>query len=283
MTIARAIAIAALLVGPVLPSRAADPVAVKVPFEILKNGPFLSGHMMVQVKVNGKGPYRLVFDTGAPVNLLGMKIGTECGLTGANVKRPKNVSPMAAANQVLVDRIELGGLVLEGQSAVVFDHPTIRKMAEAFGPIDGLIGFPVFARYRTTIDYQQKEMTFVPIGFEPEDIFQKLMTTMLGRAQARKDGPPVLVPAAQWGMQVEKPADDTEAGINVTSIYPESAAARAGLKAGDRLLTIDGRWTDTVADCFQVAAAIKPGQAVQVSVQRGAAVVKLTVTPTAGF
>ena len=42
---------------------------VTVPFELLK-----SGHMAVQVNVNGKGPYRLIFDTGAPITLLNNKI-----------------------------------------------------------------------------------------------------------------------------------------------------------------------------------------------------------------
>jgi len=37
-----------------------QPVAVKVPFELLK-----SGHMAGNVKVNGKGPFKLIFDTGA--------------------------------------------------------------------------------------------------------------------------------------------------------------------------------------------------------------------------
>ena len=30
----------------------------------------ISGHLAVQVKINGKGPYRLVFDTGAPMILV---------------------------------------------------------------------------------------------------------------------------------------------------------------------------------------------------------------------
>ena len=44
-------------------ARADDQPKVKpvvVPFELLP-----SGHMTVMVKVNGKGPYRLIFDTGA--------------------------------------------------------------------------------------------------------------------------------------------------------------------------------------------------------------------------
>lgn len=45
---------------------------VKVPFEILK-----TGHIVVSVKVNEKGPYRLLFDTGAPVTLISSKVATE--------------------------------------------------------------------------------------------------------------------------------------------------------------------------------------------------------------
>ena len=40
-----------------------------VPFEMLQKGKLVSGHFTVQVKVNGKGPYRLIFDTGAARDL----------------------------------------------------------------------------------------------------------------------------------------------------------------------------------------------------------------------
>ena len=58
-----------------------------MPFELLK-----SRHMAVQVKINGKGPYRLIFDTGAPMNLINNKIAKEAGVIeegrqGAGVRR----------------------------------------------------------------------------------------------------------------------------------------------------------------------------------------------------
>ena len=46
-----------------------------VPFEIIG-----SKHMAVQIKINGKGPYRVIFDTGAPISLLMSKVATEAGL-----------------------------------------------------------------------------------------------------------------------------------------------------------------------------------------------------------
>jgi hypothetical protein len=60
--------------APARPDKATVP-PVKVPFEMLTKGRLISGHLAVQVKVNGKGPYRLVFDTGAPMVLLSTRVG----------------------------------------------------------------------------------------------------------------------------------------------------------------------------------------------------------------
>ena len=40
-----------------------------------------SGHFLVKVKLNGQGPYQLVFDTGAPLMLLNSKIAKAGGVT----------------------------------------------------------------------------------------------------------------------------------------------------------------------------------------------------------
>src|SRR5205807_2279312 len=56
---------------------------IKVPFELLK-----SQHMVVKVKVNGAGPYRLIFDTGAPVTLINNKIAKAGGVFPKDFKRP---------------------------------------------------------------------------------------------------------------------------------------------------------------------------------------------------
>ena len=48
---------------------------VSVPFVQLP-----SGHITVQVKIDGKGPYQLIFDTGAPITLVNNKLAREAGL-----------------------------------------------------------------------------------------------------------------------------------------------------------------------------------------------------------
>ena len=66
------------------------------------------------------------------------------------------------------------------------------------------------------------------------------------------------------------------------TVFADSAAAKGGLKVGDRLLTIDGRWTDSLGDTAVAASLIKPGKAVAVAVKREGKEVQLTITPTMG-
>jgi hypothetical protein len=187
--------------------------------------------------------------------------------------------------QVRVGKLEVGGLAAEDLTAVVLDHPTVKAIAEVFGPIDGIVGFPFFARFRTAIDYQAKTLTLTPSDYKPGDVMQTMMKTLLGQGRGGKDpaAPRVLAPAAQWGMRVERAADDTEPGVTVAEVFAGGAAAKAGVRAGDRLLTLDGRWTDSLTDCYAAAEAVKPRQAVELTLKRGDRDVRLTVTPGAGL
>ena len=252
------------------PGRQCKPVTV--PFELLK-----SGHMAVQVKVNGKGPYWLIFDTGAPISLLNMRIAREAGLT-KGVEQPA-FSLFNALGEVKIKTLEVGTQKSEDVSAVVMDHPTIQAIGSKLGKrIDGLVGFPFFAGFRMTLDYQAKTMTLVPSGFKPPDVMQSMMTLMLGGTGRR-----TLAPAAQWGVLASKEAGDEADGVDVRSVVPGSAADKAGLKRGDRLLTLDGRWTDSLADLYEAAAYVKAGNTVVVRVKRGDKEMELKVTPARGL
>src|SRR5262249_38592407 len=92
-----------------------------------------------------------------------------------------------------------------------------------------------------------------------------------------------LAPAALWGFAVDKKAQDEDSGVTVTEVLTESAAAKAELKAGDRLLTLDDRWTDTVSDCYVAAGYIKPGTEVKMRVKRDGKELELTIKPQMGI
>jgi hypothetical protein len=247
---------------------------VTVPFELLK-----TGHMTVMVKVNGKGPYKLIFDTGAPITLLNNKIARETGLL-KNVKKPP-FALFGSMGEVKVRSLEVGEQRADNVAAVVMDHPLVEAMSRHFGPIDGIVGFPFFARFKMTLDYKTQTMTFVPNGFKPPDVMQAMMNALMGDL----NGPmaKVLAPAGQWGLLAHKEAGDEDAGVLIKEVLPGSAAASAGLKAGDRLLTLDGRWTDTLPDLYTAASHVKPGTTVAVRLKREGKEIELKVKPVAGL
>ncbi|MCS6850504.1 MAG: retroviral-like aspartic protease family protein [Gemmataceae bacterium] len=246
---------------------------VTVPFELLR-----SKHMVVRVKLNGKGPYRLLFDTGAPLNVIGVQAARESGLLTKTARPPAFF--LAAPKPVAIPLVELGELKAEKVPAMIMDHPAVAALSQAFGPIDGILGFPFFARYRMTLDYQASEMTFVPNGYEPPDVLEALMAALLA---PEPKGPRVVAAAGLWGFTVEKPDGDTQPGVVVKEVYAGGAAAAGGLKPGDRLLTLGGHWTDSVADCHYAASALPPGQAHPVIVRRQQQEIRLSLTPRPGL
>jgi predicted aspartyl protease len=243
-----------------------------VPFELLK-----SRHIAVQVKINGKGPYRLIFDTGAPTNLINTKIAKESGVTK---KSEKSGGLFSMPGEKTIETLEVGEVKIEKIPVMVMDHPTVAAISEALGPIDGLIGFPFFGRFKTTIDYQKKELTLEPNGFVPKDVMQAMMNTMMKASE--KQEPTILAPAALWGFGVDRDKDDEDAGVTVKDVLAGGPAEKGGLKTGDRVLTIDGRWTDSIADTFLATTLVKPDRTVIVVVKRDGKEIKLSVKPVKG-
>ncbi len=266
----------AVLLAPVVRAETPAPKATEVPFDLLK-----TKHMVIQIKVNGKGPYRVIFDTGAPVMLLNTKVGRESGLIGKNTRAPL-FSLFGSMGPTRIHTLEIGGLKVENVPVMVMDHPTVEVISKFLGPIEGIVGFPFFARYKMTLDYQAKKLTFVPNGFQPPDAMESLTKSVMSLMEDNPK-PKVLAAAGQWGLVLQKAKDDQEAGVRIREVLPGSAAATAGLKAGDRLLTLDGRWTDSVADAYLAAGHVKPGTAARVVVRRDGKEVALTVKPRAGL
>lgn len=155
--------------------------------------------MAIQVKINDKGPYRLIFDTGAPTNLVNNKVAKEAGL----LEKGDKTAPLfgASMNAKTIKKLEIGGLKLEGMTTMVMDHPTVSAIAEAVGPVEGIVGFPFFARYKMTIDYEKKEMTLTPNGYIPGDAMAGMMEKLMGGASGKKAEPNVLAPGGGVGLR----------------------------------------------------------------------------------
>jgi len=265
---------------PVSKDNAPKPQAVK--FDLVS-----SGHFIVKAKINGKGPYNLIFDTGAPTSLITPKVAKEAGLVKDAKDKPL-IPLFGMMGQVSIKDFQVGDVKAEGVNAMIMNHPTVEAFSHEFqdkyGSIEGIVGFPFFARYKMTVDYKNQEMTFVPSGYKPGDVMQDLMQTVMGSFNSGgKPQPKVAAPAGLWGLELAKDRSDEDAGVDVKAVLTGGPAADAGLKAGDRILTVDGRWTDSLADAYQAAGFVKPGKKAEVVVKRGGKEVKLTVSPKTGL
>src|SRR5438105_5290986 len=116
-------------------ARAETPVAklVVVPFELLK-----TKHMVVKVKVNGKGPYRVIFDTGAPVTLLNNKVAKESGVMGKNFKQPL-FAPFGSMGEFKIQELDISGVKATNVPTMVMDHPTVSAISNVLGPLEGIV------------------------------------------------------------------------------------------------------------------------------------------------
>lgn len=266
---------------PAPPKAAAD--GLVIPFDILA-----SRHMAVEIRVNGKGPYRVIFDTGAPICLMSARIGREAELTAAKKddkkenRRGGGLGMMAIGAPLKVDELQIGDVKVHKLPVMVFDHPTVKALANVLGgDLDGIIGFPFFARYRVTVDYRQRKMFLEPNGYEPGDVMASMMTLMMAprnKPQVKQVGARTL-----WGFEAAKGKDDEAEGVAVAKVWEGSPAAEAGLQAGDRLLTLDGVWTESLEDCARAAAGVKPGRAAEAKILRAGKELRLTLRPRVGI
>ncbi len=248
------------------------PKPASVPFELVA-----SNHMVVRAKLNGKGPFRLVFDLGAPITLLSNKAAEDSGAVAKDAPRS---FLMGMRGEGKVETLEVGDLTAKDVPVIVLDHPTLKALGGFLNrPLDGLIGFTFFARYRTTIDYQAKVMTFTPNKFAVRNLMEDLPAKLAGPKVARTR---ILSPTSLWGLTLGEP-DPSGLGVAIRTVRAASPAEAAGLKPGDLLTTLDGRWTTTVADAYAAAHGATPGQPAEVVVRREGQEIRLQVRPVEGI
>lgn len=248
--------------------------SISVPFELLD-----SNHILVKAKVNGKGPYNMIFDVGAPICLLSSKAGEESGA----------VKPGAAASFIFnmkgeaeIAHLSVGGVEAENVPAVVLDHPLLKALSQIIGKrLDGIVGYTFFARYRTAIDYQAKTLTFTPVDFRPGNIFKDLEKRLSSPKVAKER---VASPEALWGLEFARQAAGEPAeGVRIEKVFANSPAAKGGIVEGDLVAEIDGRWTFSPIDAATAVERIAPGKPTKIVIIRDGKNISLVVNPTLGL
>lgn len=128
-----------------------------VPFDLVEN------HVYLSVMLNGKGPYRFIYDTGG-ANIVDPAVAREIGAVGHGSIQGGGVgSATESVSFAKVDSLQVGDATIKDQLFGV--APTRMGFGMSGGqPVDGLIGFEVLSRFVTTFDYPARRVVLAMPG-----------------------------------------------------------------------------------------------------------------------
>lgn len=124
----------------------------------------LNGHVYVDVRLDGKGPFRFALDTGAvnvvtPAVAHALGLGAEGRIPGGGVGEKTEDLGMTR-----VKRLQIGDAYILDQT--LFTFPIDELMAMNGVRMDGIVGYEVFRRFVARIDYDRGMLTLrAPGGF----------------------------------------------------------------------------------------------------------------------
>ncbi|HWA00584.1 MAG TPA: aspartyl protease family protein [Caulobacterales bacterium] len=129
-----------------------------------------AGCLVVPVRINGRGPYLFVLDTGSNRTVITPELANELGLAISNGgQRIVGVGGSASAGMTRLDHIDAGALQVRGVTAMVIAND--RTMGP-FGAAQGALGMDGLAGKRLVIDLERGDFEIesggdaAPRGYE---------------------------------------------------------------------------------------------------------------------
>jgi len=121
-----------------------------------------AGAIIVDVSINGRGPFPLMFDTGAqdaltPETAAALGLRTE----GSGTARDSG-GDRVAITFTRVGSIRVGGAEMTDQPVAVLGLPKYLTDRGSRPPLAGFIGYELLARFAVRLDYDAKTLTLTP-------------------------------------------------------------------------------------------------------------------------
>ena len=114
-----------------------------------------SGRPMIELRVNGEGPFQFVVDTGAGLSVIDEGIAKKLGLevVGKQVLQSPGASVDIEGERVQAGRLEVGELRIEKPVLATMD-----LVGFSAGTIEGVLGRPHFRDFLMTFDYPGSQL-----------------------------------------------------------------------------------------------------------------------------
>jgi predicted aspartyl protease len=126
----------------------------------------VSTRLNVEVKINGRGPYRFVVDSGADTSVVGLRIARDLQLP---LGTPAVLNATTARS--IVDRVKVAELSIGSSTFRDLQLPALKEM-DVGG--DGLIGIDALVEQRLMMDFEKRlikvEDARIPFRSEPGEI-----------------------------------------------------------------------------------------------------------------
>lgn len=125
-----------------------------------------SGRPVVDLLLNGRGPYRFILDTGAGGTVIDRELAAELSLPVIGQTRmgdPRSPNALAAG-LVQCDSLRMGGLLLERVTMATME---VRKMMGA--ATGGVLGLPDLGALLVSLDYPQGRLVLTRGSLAPGD------------------------------------------------------------------------------------------------------------------
>jgi hypothetical protein len=212
----------------------------RIPYKITQ-----TNHFLVRVRINGKGPFNFLVDTGAPALFISTHAAKAAGL-----EENKN----DFWTEVKQFDFEGGATLtnIKGRIEDPFQLIGMNALGLPGASIDGILGFTMLARFKIELDPTKDRMIWTRLDYNPQEPWvprtaknrqapaEVQAMNLLGplakgmAAIMGKQEPDVHLPRGGLGIILE----DVNNSVKVTKVFEDSPAAKCGVKTGDVLLNI---------------------------------------------
>jgi hypothetical protein len=254
------------------PPEKAVPKTYEVPYRLTD-----TKHVLVRAKINGKGPFNLILDTGAPAVFVTKPVAKKAGVE-VDDQGWGTFGAFEVEGGVKLDKVKT-----RVEDLVQIDG--MNGMGLAGVELHGVVGYNVLAKFRVSYDFTADKLAFEELAdFDPP---APMKIEAKGGDDIQSMGPMLKMLAALTGLKpnfevvprgfVGVEAEEANGAVVVKKVLAGSPAAKAGFEAGDVIEAVKAAEVGSSKELAAALAKAGVGTKLTFAVKRGGKAKELTV------